>query len=148
MVDGVQQERQEVILSRARRSRLARTFGYSVHYDADGASVLDMPYNAALDNGMGGVHGGVVAALIDVAGWYAAAPRYQTWITTVEFQTRLLEPAFRTDVQAVGRVVRAGKRMAVVEVEVRSADGVLIAMGHGSFLATSRAYGAEPGEPS
>jgi uncharacterized protein (TIGR00369 family) len=142
--ETIARERRAYLVARAGRSRLAGTMGYRLHYDADGAAVLTLPYNASLDNGMGALHGGIIAALIDTSAWYAAAPHYPNWIATVELQTRLLEPAAEVELRAVGRVIRAGRRIAVAEVEVLTADGRRIATGDGTFAATSRPWEPPP----
>ena len=125
-------------MARAGQSRLAETMGYRLHYEQDGAAVVTLPYNARLDNGADALHGGILATLVDGSAWYALAPHYATRITTVELQARLVAPAAGVEVRAVGRVIRAGRRVGVAEVEVFSADGRLIATGCGSFVATSR----------
>ena len=70
------------------------------------------------------------------ARWCAAAVHYPSWITTVEFDTRLLEPVVGEDLVAVGRVLRAGKRIAVAQAEVRTASGRLVAAGTATLSAT------------
>lgn len=82
---------------------------------------------------------GVVATLVDVAAWYAAAPHYPGWIARVELQTRYLLPAQATDLRVEARVMRAGRRVAVVDARVTRGDGALIATGAATFLATERA---------
>jgi uncharacterized protein (TIGR00369 family) len=108
-----------------------------LHYEADSA-VFHLPYNAALDHAMGGVHGGAIATLLDNAGWFSAAAYYSTWIATVDLHVRLLEPVTRQSLVARGRVVRHGKRLAMADMEVRIVDGDLVATGTGTFAVTSR----------
>ncbi len=144
MNESEMKARQEFLTARAGRSRLAGTMGYQLSYSDDGAALLRLPYNRDLDNGVGALHGGILSALIDTAAWYAAAPHYPNWIATVELQTRLLEPAAETEVTAIGRVVRVGQRLAVVEAEVRCPDGRLIAAGDGTFVATNRPWDPPP----
>ena len=50
---------------------------------------------------------------------------------------RLHEPAGRQPLQAIGSIVRAGKRITSTEMVVRNASGVLVATGSGSFAVTS-----------
>ncbi len=137
-------ERQDYLVARAGRSRLAGTMGYRLHYTDEAAAVLTLPYNASLDNGVGALHGGILAALIDTCAWYAVAQHYPNWIATIELQTRLLLPAAETEVRAVGRVVRVGRSIASAEVDVFTEDGRLIATGEGSFVATSRPWEPPP----
>jgi len=83
------------------------------------------------------VHGGVFATLLDNAGWATAAPHYDTWIATVELHVRLLEHVQAEDLVAVGRLIKRGRRLAVCDMEVRTAAGRLVAVGSGSFAPTS-----------
>lgn len=101
-------------------------------------AVLDLPYNSGFDHAAGAIHGGVFATLLDNAGWFAAAQRYEEWIVTVEFTTRLLETAAEEDLRAEGWIVRAGRRVAVAGMEVRAAGGRLVATGSGTFVTTGK----------
>ena len=116
---------------------IKRTFGMTLFYGEDAEAVFDMPHNPELEHAMGDTHGGVIATLLDNAGWFAAAVHYDTWIATIEMQMRLLEPARKDDLRAVGRLVRRGGSFAVAEMEVRAASGRLVATGSGTFAVTS-----------
>ena len=73
-----------------------------------------MPNNPALHHSLRDTHGGVIATLLDNAGWFTAATRYDNWVNAT-VTVRLHEPANQEDLVAVGRVVRAGGRLCVVE---------------------------------
>jgi uncharacterized protein (TIGR00369 family) len=130
-------DRRARLEARAATSRLACTLGYRVRFEGERA-VLELPYNAALDNGADAIHGGILCALIDTAAWYAVALQVEGWPATVELQTRFLAPAARTALAAVAHVVRAGKRLAVADVAVRTPDGGLIATGTATFALGER----------
>ncbi|MBL6975785.1 MAG: PaaI family thioesterase [Deltaproteobacteria bacterium] len=116
---------------------IGRAYGMSAYYDDEGCAVFDLPYNPDFDHAMGGIHGGVMATLLDNAGWFTAAPYYENWIATVEMQVRLHEPVQRKHLVARGRLVRAGKRISVANMEVRTTEGTLVASGSGTFTETS-----------
>ena len=118
------------------RANFLGYLGASIHFDDELRSIVTLPHKPELEHAMGGVHGGVLATLIDAAAWFAAAVHYPSWITTVEFDTRLLEPVVGEDLVAVGRVLRAGKRIAVAQAEVRTASGRLVAAGTATLSAT------------
>ncbi len=122
------------------RANFLAHLGASIHFDEQLRSVVTLPHKPELEHALGGVHGGVLATLIDAAAWCAAAVHYPSWITTVEFDTRLLEPVIGEDLVATGRLVRAGKRIAVAEAEVRTADGRLVAVGSATLSVTSLPY--------
>jgi len=116
---------------------IIKTFGMSLRYDAHERAIVELPYNPSFDHALGSIHGGVIAMMLDTAGWFTVAPYYDSWIATVEFQVRLLEPASRQALRATGKLIRIGKRLAVAEMEVHSADERLIARGSGTFSLTS-----------
>ena len=119
------------------RAPIGKTFGMTLGYTDDFEAVFDLPHNRALQHGMGDTHGGAIATLLDNAGWFTAAVHYANWIATVELQVRMLEPCRQEDLRAKGKLVRAGKHLAVAEMKVRSAGGRLVAVGSGTFSATS-----------
>jgi uncharacterized protein (TIGR00369 family) len=108
----------------------------TLSYDEEGRAVIDLPRNPDLDHAAGDVHGGVIATLLDSAAWFTAAPRYEGWISTVEFDTRLLEPAGGGDLRAVGDLLRAGRRLSTARAECRDGEGRLVAVGTGTFTVT------------
>ena len=90
------------------------------------------------------LHGGVVSALIDIAGDHAAATEYGgVGLPTIDMRVDYLRPARRGDLVAVGRTVRAGRTVAVADVEVRDASGVLVAVGRAVYASPRPAAPAE-----
>lgn len=116
---------------------IKRTLGLNLSFNDRNEAVFDLPYSPGFDHGLGDTHGGIIATLLDNAGWFAAAVEYDSWIATVEMQVRLLEPAKREPLRAVGRVLRAGQSLAVSEMEARTLSGRLVATGSGTFAVTS-----------
>lgn len=116
---------------------IGRAFGMILYYDDEGSACFDQPYNPDFDHAMKGIHGGVMATLLDNAGWFTAAPYYENWIATVEMQMRLHEPVRGKHLMARGSLVRAGRRIAVAKMEIHTADGTLVATGTGTFTDSS-----------
>lgn len=138
----------ETLIARARaiEAWLPRGFfltrlGITTRFDDDLRPVLALPHARHLEHALGGVHGGVLATLVDAAAWCAAAVHYESWITTVELQVRLLEPVGGENLVATGDLVRAGNRIAVASAEVRTAAGRLVAAGGATFSVTSLPIG-------
>ena len=78
-------------------------------------------------------HGGVVAALVDMATGVALRTM-QIRLVTIETSTNYFEKvALDTELTAVARVVHQGKRLANGSAEVRNSDGVLVAAGKTTF---------------
>ena len=94
---------------------------------APGEVTLALPYSERVTQQQGGFHGGAIGALADIAGGYAAltvAPEGME-VTTVEYKINFLAAFQGGELQATGRVVRAGKRVMVTTAEVvhLAADG-------------------------
>ena len=110
----------------------------TLSFDDEGNAHFAMPHRAVFQHAMGDTHGGVIATLLDNAGWFTAATRYDHWVNTAEITVRLHEPANQEDLVAEGRVIRAGKRVCVSSMEVRSVTGRLVATGTGTFMVSSK----------
>ena len=132
-------ERRQALADLFGRAPIKRTFGMELSFDEQDGAVFELPHNPDLEHAERDTHGGVIATLLDNAGWFTAAVPYDTWIVTAEMQMRLLEPARREDLRATGRLVRAGGSIAVAEMEVRTVAGRLVATGSGTFAVTPHA---------
>ena len=78
-------------------------------------------------------HGGVVAALVDMATGVALRT-LQIFLVTIETSTNYFDKvALDTELTATARVVFQGKRIANGAVEVRNTDGILVAAGKTTF---------------
>ncbi len=115
---------------------IARTFGMRLSYNDQGQAVVDLPYNPALDHGLGGVHGGVYATMLDTAGWFTAAAAHDEscWLATSEMSIHLLLPVERASLRAVGRLIKRGKRQDVAEMCLYDGDGRLVGHATGTFI--------------
>lgn len=135
--DERRKKRQEELMALFHRAPMKHSLGMEFHYDEEGSAIFSMPYNPHFDHALGGIHGGVMATLLDNAGWFTVAQFYDAWIATAELQVRLLKPVAKTDIYSKGRILNLGKRIAMAEMEVRTKDGQLIAVGSGTFAVTS-----------
>ena len=77
----------------------------------------------------GNPHGGAIASLIDHAGGLAVGVALGHSGPTADLHVRYLRPARGRRVTADARVLRAGRRLAVVEVRVSDDLGALTAIG-------------------
>lgn len=99
--------------------------GITVERQEEGRVRLSMPHDDSLANRDGvTLHGGVVATLIDHAGGAAIRTTLeeplQTGHATTDLNVTYVRPA-TGDLTATGTVVRSGRTMGVVEVEVTAA---------------------------
>ena len=96
-----------------------------------GLCELALLYSERVTQQQGGFHGGAMGALADIAGGYAAMTMVgpDAEVTTVEYKVNFLAGFTSGELRAVGRVVKAGKRIIVTTAEVTHAasDGTLSA---------------------
>jgi uncharacterized protein (TIGR00369 family) len=74
------------------------------------------------------LHGGVVSALIDIAGNYAIEAQVGPGVPTVDMRVDFLRPS-RGDLNATATVIKVGKSLALSDIEVRDGNGTLVAVG-------------------
>jgi uncharacterized protein (TIGR00369 family) len=126
--------RQRELLELYGSGRIGKFFGTTLSFDEQGHAHVDLPYNPSLDQPCG-IHGGVVATLLDTAGWFAVAAQSRTiMVTTSELSTHFLNPALECDLHAEGWVVKTGKRISVAEMRVSKFNGDVVAIGTGTFV--------------
>ena len=101
----------------------------------DGVCEIRMPFRAELlrEEGSDWLHGGVISALVDIAGDYAVESKTGGDVPTVDLRVDYLRPAKRGSLVATGRVIKIGRRAAVADVEVKDEEGRLVAVGRGVY---------------
>ena len=120
----------DAMQSRVRKSfgaqSLMRTLSAEMTSVQPGAVTIAMPHGEHLLQQHGFLHGGVVAAIADSACGYAALSLMppEAAVLTSEFKINLLAPAKAEIYEAQGRVIRAGKRVHVVQADVFGVSGV------------------------
>ncbi len=118
--------RERVAASLARQGMMQH-LGVRLLAVGPGTVTLALPYTERVTQQQGGFHGGAMGALADIAGGYAAltvAPEGME-VTTVEYKINFLSAFQGGELQATGRVTKAGKRIIVTTAEVVhiAADG-------------------------
>ncbi|HUZ73972.1 MAG TPA: PaaI family thioesterase [Stellaceae bacterium] len=79
-------------------------------------------------------HGGIVAALVDLAADWAMVTRTGRGVPTIDLRVDFHAAAMPGDLTAKGRVVRWGSQFATAEAKVYDAGGKLVASGRGTYL--------------
>ena len=100
--------------------------GMMVHLQArllrvePGLVEIALPYSDRVTQQQNGFHGGAMGALADIAGGYAAltVAAEGLEVTTVEYKINFLAAFQGGELRALGRVVRAGRRIIVTTAEV------------------------------
>ncbi len=78
-------------------------------------------------------HGGIISALIDIAGDYAIASKLGRWVPTIDLRVDYLRPAREGALTAVARAVKVGRTVGVADVELRDVKGALVAVGRCAY---------------
>jgi uncharacterized protein (TIGR00369 family) len=96
-------------------------------------AVLSLPFSEPLITIGATVHGGAIASLIDtaamVAAWSAAEVPANMRGVTVGLTICYLAAAEREDLTAVARVLRRGRSLVYLDVDVKSASEIPVAKG-------------------
>ena len=79
-------------------------------------------------------HGGVIAAMCDIAAHAAVAVRLGDFAPTIDLRVDYLAPA-RGDLVAKGKLLRLGRSIGRADVEVADPSGKLVAVGRAVFSA-------------
>jgi uncharacterized protein (TIGR00369 family) len=82
----------------------------------------------------GYTHGGVLAALIDLAADWAMVKQTGRGVPTIDLRIDYHRPAGRGDLIARGKVIRSGSQFATAEAQIFDQDGKLVASGRGTYL--------------
>ena len=79
-------------------------------------------------------HGGILAAIIDVAADYAIAARIGRPVPTIDLRVDYHKAASPGDITAKARVVRLGGQYSTAEASLYDTEGTLVASGRGTYL--------------
>ena len=117
-----------------------RFLGVTCERAGDGEVVIRLPFREEFlrADGSDWLHGGVIAALIDIAGDYAIVTRLGQGVPTIDLRIDWLRPAKAGDLVATGRVVKTGRRVCVADAEVHDASGALVAVGRGLYASPEK----------
>jgi len=108
--------------------------GCTLEVNAENEAICRLPRNPALDHWGHDTHGGIVATLLDIAGWFTAAAKCGQAVVTSDIHVRFLQAANQQDLVATARIVRMGSKAIVTEMTVSSAAGELVATATASFM--------------
>ena len=102
---------------------------------ADGAATLTAPYDRAYDGIFGSFHGGLLMTLADTCACVAILSRIgaDANVTTTDMNIRFLA-ACRSDATAQARVIKTGRTLCPVAVDLRDASGVLVAVAQVTYM--------------
>jgi len=122
---------------------LYRQLGLTLDEARPGFARVSMATSSFTLGGIGGsVHGGLLAALVDIVMLEAMFPTFAETdqpAGTADLNITYLRPAHGAKVIAEATVLRKGKTLAVTEVEISDAEGSLCAKGRTIYVIRQRA---------
>jgi uncharacterized protein (TIGR00369 family) len=107
------------------KQTIMATLGASVASVKKGEVEIVLPFSDRILQQHGFIHAGAIATIADSACGYAALSVMpdDAAVLTTEFKIHLLSPAKGDRIRAVGRVVRAGKKLVITIGDVFAEDG-------------------------
>ena len=109
---------------------VTKLVGFRMTEAEEGRLLMEMEVEERHTSPPGSVHGGILCDIADAAmgcAYGTLLDESETW-TTIELKINYLRPAFPgAKLVAEGRVVNAGKTLALTECDVRNGDGKLVA---------------------
>jgi uncharacterized protein (TIGR00369 family) len=102
---------------------------------SEGTAWLTAPYDPDYDGVFNSFHGGLLMTLADTASCVAVLTLAgaDAVITTTDMNIRFLAPC-RSDVTAEAKVIKFGKTLCPVSVEIRDLQGVLVAVAQVTYM--------------
>ncbi|MGH9753638.1 MAG: PaaI family thioesterase [Blastocatellia bacterium] len=112
-----------------------RFLGLTLVRAEDGLVEIRLPFREEFlrTDGSDWLHGGIISALIDIAGDYAIVTKTGAGVPTIDLRVDYLRPARRGALFAIARTVRVGRTIGVADVEVRDESRELVAVGRGVY---------------
>lgn len=106
----------------------------ALDHDA-GTLTVSMPMRPEFERrlGSGQFHGGPIAAFIDVVGDFAIGMAVGGGVPTINLRIDYLRPAVGGVLTGTARVRRAGRTVALVDVDVYDEQRTLVAVGRGTY---------------
>jgi uncharacterized protein (TIGR00369 family) len=108
---------------------VARLIGFHLASVKPGEAVIELEAGEAHANPMGTLHGGVLCDIADAAMGMAfgAALGEGESFTTLELKINFLKPVWKARLKAIGRVVKQGRTVGLIECDVTDEQGSLVA---------------------
>jgi uncharacterized protein (TIGR00369 family) len=101
----------------------------------DGTVTIRLEFQDQLARAKGdkAFHGGVIASLIDLAGHAAVAVKIGRMAPTIDLRIDYMRPAEGDAVTARAKLLKAGRSVARVDIEILDTQNRIVALGRGTF---------------
>jgi uncharacterized protein (TIGR00369 family) len=82
------------------------------------------------------LHGGVVAALIDIAGHAVVAAKVRHSVPTIDMRVDYLRPASGKELTAFASIIKLGRTISLVDIRLTDDQNKIVAVGRASYVTT------------
>lgn len=108
---------------------IAALIGFTLSAVASGEAVIELAAGRQHANPMGTLHGGVLCDIADAAMGiaYASTLAEGETFATLELKINFLKPVWTAKLRAVGRIVKRGKTVGLLECDITDAHQSLVA---------------------
>jgi uncharacterized protein (TIGR00369 family) len=130
------EQKHEILRQRHSESAFGGLLGLEPVEAAPGRVVLRLPFSDKLLQSLGRVHGGALFSLADHAsGWAAYSTLDQgERCATLEMKINYIAAVHNEDCLAVAQVIHRGRTSIVVEADIKTAEGRLVAKTLATFI--------------
>lgn len=132
-------DEQQAILDRIRRIPIVTTLGMRFDAFAEGYCKATIPYERRYDGVFESFHGGLLMTAADSIACFAIMTRTgpDQAMTTTDMNIRFLAPCL-TDVTVEARVIKLGRSLCPVAVDLFDAQGTRVAVAQVTYLRLDR----------
>jgi len=115
---------------------IAALIGFTLSAVAPGEAVIELAAGPQHANPMGTLHGGVLCDIADAAMGIAYASTLTDGETfaTLELKINFLKPVWTGKLRAVGRIVKRGKTLGLLECDITDEQQSLVARGSSTCM--------------
>lgn len=115
-------------------SKFHQFLGIQLEEIHDQSVTLRLPYNELFYTSADGyIHGGIIATVIDIAGYFAVFSLLNQPVPTVDLKIDYLRPGKAGDLLITATVVKLGRTVSIADIVVADLSGKQIAIGRGLF---------------
>ncbi len=129
----------ESLLNRVRRIPIFETLGMRVEEFSEGYCKAIVPHDVRYDGVFKSFHGGLLMTVADSIACFAIMTQTgpDEPLTTTDMNIRFLAPCL-TDVTAVARVIKLGRSLCPVAIDLFDAKGVQVAVAQVTYMRLSK----------
>ncbi len=115
---------------------VADTVGFRLTGVSEGEARVSLQVSRRHHNPFGTIHGGIICDIADAAMAMALATTMEPTdvFTTLELKINFLKPVSSGEITAIGKVIKRGRQVSLVECEVLDESGALVAKGSSTCM--------------